>query len=319
MGLPTSESFLEARSGEPRTRTALVLEAIALRHQIAVLERSRTCRPCFRRWDRLFWILFSRWWPQWRDSLIIVKPETVLRWRRDGWSALWRYRSRGRWRGGRPRVSSEVRHLIAEMAGENFLWGAPRIHGELLMLGFRVSQATVSRYLRARGRRPGQSWRTFLRNQASAFRHYSEERSRGDAGLQGQSPWAQLKRSVAAQIVTVGFGLRRGLPQPQPSLKVRRISLRAAHCDRGVTHRPASVPGGSRRVPHNRSGATFAIRSPPHQTWDRDCRDRGPTQDVGLVGGPEFIALVRARADASNSSAPPRTVRATFCVSVRAD
>ena len=175
--MPTSEAVPVARS-EPRTRTALLLESIALRHQIAVLERSRTRRPCFRRWDRLFWILFSRWWPQWRDSLVIVQPETVLRWRRDGWSALWRYRSRGRWRGGRPRISSEVRHLIARMARENFLWGAPRIHGELLMLGFSVSQATVSRYLPARSRRPGQSWRTFLRNQASAFGQSSEQWSR---------------------------------------------------------------------------------------------------------------------------------------------
>jgi len=129
--------------------------------------------------------LFSRWWSQWRDSLIIAQPETVLRWRREGWSTLWRYRSRGRWRGGRPRISSEVRHLIVRMARENFLWGAPRIHGELLMLGFSVSQATVSRYLPARSRRPGQSWRTFLRNQAMAFGHrqYSELRSTGDAGL----------------------------------------------------------------------------------------------------------------------------------------
>ena len=147
MGTLTSGSFLVAPSGEPRTRTALLLEAIALRHQIAVLERSGTRRPCFRRWDRLFWILFSRWWPQWRDSLIIVQPETVLRWRRDGWSRLWRYRSRGRWRGGRPRVSMEVRHLIVRMAGDNFIWGAPRIHGELRMLGFSVSEATVSRYM----------------------------------------------------------------------------------------------------------------------------------------------------------------------------
>ena len=77
----------------------------------------------------------------------------LLRWRRDGWSALWRYRARGRWRGGRPRISSEVRHLIIRMARENFLWGAPRIHGELLMLGFSVSQATVSRYMPARSRR----------------------------------------------------------------------------------------------------------------------------------------------------------------------
>jgi hypothetical protein len=94
---------------------------------------------------------------QWRDSLVVVQPETVLRWRRQRWSALWRYRFRGRWRGGRPRASSEVRHLIVRMARENFLWGAPRIHGELLMLGCSVSQATVSRYLPARSRRPGQS------------------------------------------------------------------------------------------------------------------------------------------------------------------
>jgi hypothetical protein len=113
MGMPTNAA-LPLAYNEPRTRTALLLESIALRHQIAVLERSGTRRPCFRLWDRLFWILFSRWWYQWRDSLIIVQPETVLRWRRDGWSALWRYRSRGRWRGGRPRISNEVRHLIVQ-------------------------------------------------------------------------------------------------------------------------------------------------------------------------------------------------------------
>jgi hypothetical protein len=77
MGMPTSGAFLVARSGEPRTRTALLLESIALRHQIAVLERNGTRRPCFRFWDRLFWILLSRWWPQLRDSLIIVQLETV--------------------------------------------------------------------------------------------------------------------------------------------------------------------------------------------------------------------------------------------------
>jgi putative transposase len=161
MARPTSGAVPVARS-KPRTRTALLLESIALRHQIAVLERSRTSRPCFRRIDRLLWILLSFWWPQWLESLVIVQPETVWRWRRNGWSAIWRYRSRGHWRGGRPRVSSEVRHLITRIARENFLWGAPRIHGELLMLGFSVSQATVSRYLPAPSRRPTQSWRLFF-------------------------------------------------------------------------------------------------------------------------------------------------------------
>jgi putative transposase len=199
MATPTSGAVPVGRS-ETRTRTALLLESIALRHQIAVLERSRTRRPCFRRIDRLLWILLSRWWPLWRESLVIVQPETVLRWRRTGWSALWGYRSRGHWRGGRPRISSEVRNLIVRMARENFLWGAPRIHGELLMLGFSVSQATVSRYLPSPGRRPTQSWRTFLRNQASAFGQYSEERSNGYARPHTPSYSADLTLSADEQI-----------------------------------------------------------------------------------------------------------------------
>src|ERR1700691_709710 len=207
MTMPTSGAVPVVRS-EPRTRTALLLESIALRHQIAVLERSRTRRPCFRRIDRLLWILLSFWWPQWLESLVIVQPETVLRWRRNGWSAIWRYRSRGHWRGGRPRVSSEVRDLITRIARENFLWGAPRIHGELLMLGFSVSQATVSRYLPAPSRRPIQSWRSFLRNQAIAFGHhpYPEEHSDTEyLGLRFCLYWGSLMRSVA-QIARLSAG-----------------------------------------------------------------------------------------------------------------
>ena len=154
---------------ERRTYTDLVLEGIALRHQITVLKRSGTRRPYFCWWDRLFWMLLSWLWSGWRGSLMIVQSQTVLRWRRQGRSVVWRYGLRSHWRGGRPRVSRELRGLIKRMARENFLWGAPRIHGELLMLGFKLSQATVSRYLPPPGRRRGQSWRTFLRNQASAF------------------------------------------------------------------------------------------------------------------------------------------------------
>ena len=91
-------------------------------------------------------MLLSWFWSGWWASLMIVQPKTVLRWRRQGWSVFWRYRGR-RWRGGRPRIPSELRLLIRRMARENFLWGAPRIHGELFMLGFKVSQATVSRYM----------------------------------------------------------------------------------------------------------------------------------------------------------------------------
>lgn len=168
---------------------------------------------------------------------MIVQPETVLRWRRNGWSAIWRNRSRGRWRGGRPRVSSEVRYLIARMARENFLWGAPRIHGEVLMLGFSVSQATVSRYLPAPGRRPTPAWRTFLRNQASAFGQYSEERSKGYARLHVPSYWAKLMRSAAPQIVAVCVGLRRGLGRQRTALNARRIGLQSAQRERAAMHR----------------------------------------------------------------------------------
>jgi hypothetical protein len=170
LATPTTEET-SVRLCEPRSRSELVLEMIALHHQIAVLKRSGTGRPCFSLWDRLFWILLSWRWPRWPESLMIIQPETVKRWRRNGWSGLWKYRSGGRWRGGRPRVSREARELINRMARENFLWGAPRIHGELLNLGFKVSQATVSRYLATVHRSPGPSWRTFIRNQALAFRY----------------------------------------------------------------------------------------------------------------------------------------------------
>jgi hypothetical protein len=152
------------------------------------------------------------------------------------------------------------------MARENFLWGAPRIHGELLMLGFTVSQATVSRYMAPANRRPGQSWRTFIRNQAVAFGHreHAEERSRGAAGLHIESYWAQLKRSGAAQITAVCIGLRRG-PAQQPTLNEARISLRSVYCGRGVTRRSAAVSGGSRTSLHKRSTPAFPIRSPPRQ------------------------------------------------------
>jgi hypothetical protein len=254
MATPTSGPVPVAR-GEPRTRTVLLLEAIALRHQIAVLERSRTRRPCFRRIDRLFWILLSRWWPQWRARLLIVQPETILRWRRSGWLALWRYRSSGRWRGGRPRVSDEVRNLIRQMARENFLWGAPRIYGELLMLGYTVSQATVSRYLPAPGRRSTQSWRSFLRNQASAFGQYSEARSRESARPPVRSYWAKLMQSTTARIAAVGVGLRRGLGHQQPARNARRISLRSAQRERAAMHRVprlAAVFGSLHQAPSTR-------------------------------------------------------------------
>jgi hypothetical protein len=226
MAKTTSGALPVARS-KPRSRTALLLESIALRHQIAVLERSGTRRPCFRLWDRMFWILLSRWWSQWRESLIIVQPGTVLRWRREGWSALWRYRSGGRWRGGRPRVSGEVRHLIVRMARENFLWGAPRIHGELLMLGFSVSQATVSPLAACTKLAAG----PIVADLSAQSSQRARPVFRGAIERIRQSYWAKLLGSAAAQVAAVDVGLSRGLGR-QPALKARRNSLRSAQCDR---------------------------------------------------------------------------------------
>jgi hypothetical protein len=160
-------NVIETTRTNRRARRALAWECVALQHQLAVLRRSGTRRPRFRSIDRLFWVFMSWWWPAWRDALKVIQPETVLRWRRHGITLIWKYRSRGRWRGGRPRIALETRQLIREMARANFLWGAPRIHGELLKLGITVSQATVSRYMppSRKGRR-SQAWRTFIRNHA---------------------------------------------------------------------------------------------------------------------------------------------------------
>ena len=158
--------WLRAIRRRVRKRADLAVECAALRHQVAILQRSRSRHLRFGPWDRLLWAFLSRYWPRWREALILVRAETVLRWDRqrgDRLRLLPRFR-RSR-RGGRPRIDAEIRDLISRMARDNMLWGAPRIHGELLMLGFNVSQATVSRYLRrcVRPRSPG--WRSFLRTQ----------------------------------------------------------------------------------------------------------------------------------------------------------
>ena len=144
------------------SRTSLHLENLALRQQVAVLKRERR-RPWFQTLDRLFWVILSRLWPRWREALVIVRPETVIGWHRKGFRAFWTWKSR-RAKPGRPPVHKDVRELIRRMCWENPLWGAPRIHGELMKLGIEASEATVSRYMVRHRKPPSQTWRTFLDN-----------------------------------------------------------------------------------------------------------------------------------------------------------
>ncbi|HMH59899.1 MAG TPA: helix-turn-helix domain-containing protein [Bradyrhizobium sp.] len=149
-----------------RSRAALHAEILVLRHQLNVLRRKSPKRPIFSNVDRLIFAGLCGLTPRVLDALKILKPATVIRWHRAGFRAYWRWKSRPR--GGRPRASAEVRKLIREMSIANPLWGAPRIHGELLKLGIDVGQTTVAKYMAKTRRPPSQGWKTFLCNHASA-------------------------------------------------------------------------------------------------------------------------------------------------------
>ena len=144
-------SFLCSLISALKTRRELALENLALRQQLAVLYRS-VKRPRLSDVDRGFWVLLRRIWADWERVLVIVKPETVVRWHRSGFRRYWTWKSR-RGRAGRPRVAPEIRELIRDMSRANPLWGAPRVHGELLKLGITISQAAVSKYM-VRHRKP---------------------------------------------------------------------------------------------------------------------------------------------------------------------
>jgi len=143
-------------------RTELELELIALRHQVAVLNRQRPGRLRLCSVDRLVWVWPYRVWPRCLETMVLVKPATVVQWHRQGFRLYWRWRSQS----GRRPIAGETRKLIREMCIANPLWGAPRIHGELLKLGITLSQATVAKYMLLRPHSPSPSWRSFLRNQA---------------------------------------------------------------------------------------------------------------------------------------------------------
>lgn len=144
---------------------SIAIENAALRLQLRAFQRTRR-RPVLTTSDRLFWCALTKIWSGWREALMIVQPETVLRWQRERFRRFWARLSKPKKRRGRPCVSAEIRRLILQVAKENPLWRAPRIHGELRMLGIAVSERTVSRILRTLPRPPAQSWKTFLSNHA---------------------------------------------------------------------------------------------------------------------------------------------------------
>ncbi len=142
-------------------RATLAAEILALRHQLGVLQRS-VSRPRLRQRDRILWVWLSRLWADWRSSLVIVKPATVVRWHRDGFRLYWRWKSRKK--SGRPKIDAEIQSLVRRMSRENATWGAPRIQSELALLGYVVAESTVAEYMCCHRKPPSQTWRTFLEN-----------------------------------------------------------------------------------------------------------------------------------------------------------
>ena len=147
-----------------KSRCRLEAENVMLRHQLMILRRRLRGRVRLTNSDRWFLVQLYRWFPSALQALTVICPETVVRWHRSGFRSYWRWKSGAR--GGRPQIDSDLRALIQKISLENPLWGAPRIHGELLKLGFEVAQSSVAKYMAKRSRPPSQGWRTFMRNHA---------------------------------------------------------------------------------------------------------------------------------------------------------
>ena len=150
-----------------KTRAQLEAKIILLRHQLNVLGRRVPTKPRLTVADRLLFVWLYRLFPSVLNAVTIVQPETIIRWHRVGFRLYWRWKSRSR--GGRPKIPIEIRRLIREMSLANRLWGAPRIHGELLKLGIEVAQSTVAKYMAKGGRGRSQTWKTFLNNHAAGI------------------------------------------------------------------------------------------------------------------------------------------------------
>jgi transposase InsO family protein len=150
-----------------KTQARLEAQILVLRHQLNVLRRRTPSKPRLTIADRMILVWLYRLFPSVLSAITIIQPDTIIRWHRAGFRHYWRWKSRSR--GGRPKLPMEIRRLIRDMSLANRLWGAPRIHGELLKLGIEVSQSTVAKYMARSGRGSSQTWKTFLRNHAAGI------------------------------------------------------------------------------------------------------------------------------------------------------
>src|SRR5258708_1956178 len=159
--------FFHVLASPFKTQARLEAEILVLRHQLNVLRRRTPSKPRLTIADRMILVWLYRLFPSVLSAITIIQPDTIIRWHRAGFRHYWRWRSRSR--GGRPKLAMEIRRLIWDMSLANRLWGAPRIHGELLKLGIEVSQSTVAKYMARSGRGSSQTWKTFLRNHAAGI------------------------------------------------------------------------------------------------------------------------------------------------------
>jgi transposase InsO family protein len=159
--------FLHVLASPFKTQARLEAEIVLLRHQLSVLRQRVPSKARLTMADRLLFVWLYRLFPSVLTAVTIVQPETIIRWHRTGFRLYWRWKSRSR--GGRPKVPVEIRRLIREMSLANRLWGAPRIHGELLKLGIEVAQSTVAKYMAKSGLGREQTWKTFLHNHVSGI------------------------------------------------------------------------------------------------------------------------------------------------------
>lgn len=145
-----------------KLNSRLAIENLALRQQLAVMKKSIR-RPKIRRRDRFLWVILSRFWNGWKNVLMVVQPETVIRWHKKGFKLYWKFKSQ---RPGRPSIDLKIQKIVKKMIKKNPLWGAPILHGQLLKLGIVISERTVSNMIKRYkvGKPPSQTWRTFLKN-----------------------------------------------------------------------------------------------------------------------------------------------------------